>query len=82
MSYTIEQLDCAVRTAVAAERERCVKVCEMIEDDAWRAYKGLSPYEPLHPLWADAHTQGVSDGAARCADAIRRVQTVNGDSNG
>ena len=76
MSYTIEQLDCAVRAAVMVERERCAKLCEAIESDMWRAYKGLPPYDPLHPLRADAHTQGVSDGAGRCAEAIRTVQTV------
>ena len=26
MSYTIEQLDCAVRTAVAAERKQCARM--------------------------------------------------------
>ena len=52
MSYTIEQLDYAVRTAIMVERERCAKLCEAIESDMWRAYKGLPPYDPFvrsHP---------------------------------
>lgn len=80
MSYTIVQLHCAVETAVVAERERCAKICEEIEQDMWRAYKGLRPWDPLNPLRGDAHTQGVSDGAGQCADKIRQsVPSTSGD---
>jgi len=50
----------AVARAVAAERERCAKVCEAIESQAWAAWKRA----------ADPVEQGRSIGAGQCADSI------------
>ena len=47
--------------AVAAERERCAKVCEEVETQAWALWKTT----------ADPTEQGRSIGAQHCADAIR-----------
>ena len=62
----------SVDAAVAAERERCAKVCDAIAEDKWALYKGRAPYTGKEPGRASDHTQGQSDGADQCADAIRR----------
>jgi hypothetical protein len=46
---------------VLAERERCAKACEEIDDQAWALWK----------LLADPTEQGRSIGAGHCAQAIR-----------
>ena len=64
----------SVDAAVAAERERCAKVCDAIAEDKWALYKGRAPYTGKEPGRASDHTQGQSDGADQCADAIRKGQ--------
>lgn len=49
----------------AAERERCAKLCEAIEDQAYGLWRAL----------ADPTEQGRSLGAQHCADAIRSEST-------
>jgi hypothetical protein len=46
---------------LAAERERCAKMCEEVEDQAWALWQ----------VTADPHEQGRSIGAQHCAEAIR-----------
>lgn len=56
----------AVQLARADEREKCAKVCEQIELGSWAEYKtGNGPGR------ACEHVEGISDGAAQCAAAIR-----------
>lgn len=50
-----------IAAAVAAERERCAKVCERIEAAKWAGWKQRG----------DMLDHGASDGAAECAAAIR-----------
>ena len=60
------------QAATAATRERCAKVCDAIAEDKWALYKGRAPYTGKEPGRASDHTQGQSDGADQCADAIRK----------
>ena len=55
----------------AAEREECAKVCEAISTDKWALYKGHKPYTGQEPGRAADFTQGQSDGAELCEQAIR-----------
>ena len=55
----------------AAQREIDAGICDAIEDDKHRAYKGIDPHPKHGPHRADPHTDGMSDGAATCAAAIR-----------
>ena len=57
---------------IAAERERCAKVCDAIAEDKWALYKGREPYTGKEPGHASDYVQGQSDGADMCADAIRK----------
>ena len=59
------------QAATAAERERCAALCDAICDEHWSRYKGTPP-NAGHPARGNAYTEGVSDGADLCADAIRR----------
>ena len=61
----------AIDAAVAAERERCAKVCDAIAEDKWALYKGRKPYTGKEPGRASDVVLGQSDGADQCADAIR-----------
>ena len=61
----------AIDAAVAAERERCAKVCDGIAEDKWALYKGRKPYTGKEPGRSSDVVQGQSDGADQCADAIR-----------
>ena len=52
----------AIANAIeAAERERCAKACEQIEDDAYALWRST----------ADPTEQGRSIGASHCAQLIR-----------
>ena len=62
----------ALDAAVAAERERCAKVCAAIAEDKWALYKGRPPYTEREQGRASDFVQGQSDGADQCADAIRK----------
>jgi len=45
--------------------ERCAKICEQVEVEAWAAYKrGITL----------PHHEGMADGAANCATAIRALK--------
>ena len=57
--WSQEQMD----AAIAAERERCAKLCDEIERKHWLAYKASGG--------SSSHVEGLSDGANECADAIR-----------
>lgn len=59
--YSAEQMRAYAAQQVAAERERCAKVCEEVETQAWALWKTT----------ADPTEQGRSIGAQHCADAIR-----------
>ena len=50
-----------VMQMVTAERERCAKLCEEVESQAWALWKTT----------ADPIEQGRNIGAQHCADAIR-----------
>lgn len=54
-----------------AAHEACAKVCDSISEDQWALYKGRSPYTGKELERASEYTQGKSDGAEVCADAIR-----------
>lgn len=56
---------------LAAEREECAKVCDAISTDKWALYKGHKPYTGQEPGRAADFTQGQSDGAELCEQAIR-----------
>jgi hypothetical protein len=58
----------AIANARREERERCIAICDTIENDAWRRYKRGEGLDRGNP-----HLQGVSDGAAQCASAIRAL---------
>ena len=62
------------QAATEAEREWCAKVCDAIAEDKLALYKGRAPYTGKEPGRASDHTQGQSDGADQCADAIRKGQ--------
>lgn len=70
--YSTSQAFLAWQAATAAERERCAKRCDAIAEDKWALYKGRAPYTGKEPGRASDHTQGQSDGADQCADAIRK----------
>jgi hypothetical protein len=55
----------------SVEREACAKVCDDIGEDLWSLYKGRAPYTGKEEGRADMHVQGKSDGADKCAAAIR-----------
>lgn len=55
----------------SAEREECAKVCDAISTDKWALYKGHKPYTGQEPGRAADFTQGQSDGADLCEQAIR-----------
>lgn len=59
---------------VAAERERCAKVCEAIEVDQWALYKGRAPYTGKEDGRASPYVEGFSDGAGRCAANISALE--------
>lgn len=49
----------------------CAAVCDKINDDEWHAFK-KAPLDDQRR--GGDYTQGKSDGAADCADAIRALQ--------
>ena len=69
------------QAAVAWEREEVAKECDAISEDQYALYKGRTPYTGSEPGRANPHTDGMSDGAAKCANAIRarRVRWPDGD---
>lgn len=61
----------AWQAATAIEREACANVCDEIEQDRYALFKGRPPYTGREEGRADNYVNGESDGAGRCADAIR-----------
>ena len=66
-----------IDAAIAAERKAvgqiwlgCAQACRDIAGDKWALYKGLPPYSGTEEGRASTYTQGLSDGADLCADAI------------
>jgi hypothetical protein len=55
--------------------EEAALVCDAISADTWALYKGRPPYDGSESGRADPHVQGISDGADRCAEAIRALKT-------
>jgi hypothetical protein len=54
----------ALDAAVAAERERCARLCDDLEERIWLEYRASN--------FPSQHTEGESDGAGRCAALIRK----------
>lgn len=72
--YTAAQMleiaQAADKAATERERERFSKICDEIASKHWQAYKrGSDPATRANP-----HTEGQSDGAGECADAIRETK--------
>lgn len=55
-----------IRTAIAETREECALACELVEAEEWDRYKYGEP-----EYRADPYREGMSDGAGKCAAAIR-----------
>ncbi|CAG4889582.1 hypothetical protein [Paraburkholderia gardini] len=55
--------------------EESAKACDEIASDCWSLYKGRAPYTGREPGRADPGVQGESDGADKCAVAIRKLAT-------
>lgn len=68
-----------------AALEEAAKECDEIAADCWSLYKGRAPYTGREAGRADPHVQGESDGADKCAAAIRGAlaasPTIHGDSH-
>lgn len=58
-----------------AALEESAKACDEIAGDCWSLYKGRAPYTGDEPGRADPQVQGESDGADKCAAAIRALAT-------
>lgn len=59
-TYTLDQMHQLLRS----EQERCAKICELIEAEAWSIWKTRR----------DIYDHGRSHGARNCADAIRKQE--------
>ncbi|WP_291785189.1 hypothetical protein [Luteibacter sp.] len=60
----------AFQAGVQHEREKCAQSCDAMATEHWRLYKGRS--EPIDKACMyNPHTEGISDGAALCAEEIR-----------
>ena len=60
-----------VARIIDAAFEQAAENCDAISADKWSLYKGRPPYTGREPERASDQTQGESDGADDCADAIR-----------
>lgn len=60
--------------------ERAVKTCDSVSVDRWNLYKGRSPYTGSEDGRASPHVQGESDGADKCAEAIRALMKQDASS--
>lgn len=63
--------------ARAWERNACLEICKAIAIDRWSLYKGRPPYNGTEAGRADNYTQGQSDGAHACAEAIKARETYD-----
>jgi hypothetical protein len=66
--YTADQMRSYAAAAVAAERERCAKLCEQRAGDHWADYKGHG----TGPR-GGTRSEAASDEADACAMAIRGI---------
>jgi len=62
----------AIIRAQALEEAR--QACARISEDKWSLYKGRAPYTGKEPGRADPDTQGQSDGADLCEQAIESLK--------
>lgn len=72
------ELNRSVRHRFAREIEKAAlkeaaQVCDEYVGDLWNLYKGRTPYTGRESGRADPHVQGESDGADKCAAAIRAI---------
>jgi hypothetical protein len=65
-----DEAEAMVRKAVEAERERCARVADTLSEKWWDEYKNR-----LYPNGGSSHCEGMSDGAADIASAIREEPT-------
>lgn len=65
-----ELLDAATAQAVVGEKRRCMDLCQSLEDEFWRVYKGRSPADSDRQGQGSDYVQGASDGAGLCVRAI------------
>ena len=68
--YTHAQLVQAVKDAL----DEAVRVADEYATDQWNLYKGRPPYDGSEGGRASPYTEGLSDGANECADAIRAMK--------
>lgn len=61
----------AYAAGAAAEREACAVLCDDIEVERWALFKGRTPHTGQEEGRASNYVQGESDGAGKCAAAIR-----------
>jgi hypothetical protein len=71
MSWTEDACWFAWQASRRAALEEAAKACDEIAADCWSLYKGRAPYTGKEAGRADPHVQGESDGADKCAAAIR-----------
>ncbi|MDR6389155.1 hypothetical protein J2803_001757 [Paraburkholderia phenoliruptrix] len=62
-----------------AALEEAAKACDEISINRWNLYKGRAPYTGSESGRADSYVAGESDGAERCADAIRALARESGE---
>lgn len=53
--------------------EEAAAACDDISVDRWNLFKGRAPYNGSEVGRANSYVEGESDGAEKCADAIRAL---------
>ncbi len=71
VSFDVFELKRFAALVAAHEREECAKVCDELEDDAWRLHKGIYPYSKAEQDYGNPTIEGASIGSRNCAAAIR-----------
>lgn len=69
-----QNLEEAVKRARVDALTDAAKACELISVDKWALYKGREPYTGQEPGRAADFTQGQSDGAELCEQAIESLK--------
>lgn len=75
VTMTPEELERFAALVAAEVRKTCEMACAEISADKWALYKGHKPYTGREPGRADDFTQGQSDGAELCEQAIKAMGT-------
>jgi len=57
----------ALRKAIAL---KCYNICLDLAQEKYDEYKGRGRYKADNPFLGNPHTEGLSDGASECAQAI------------